>query len=589
MIGRIFEDRYEVVSKLGTGGMADVYLANDKLLGRQVALKILSSKYANDEQFIERFRREASSAACLNHPNIVQIYDRGEAEGTYFIAMEVLQGRSLKQIIVKHAPLNPDLMVSISTQIIEALRFAHRRDIIHRDIKPQNIIIDSEGRVKVTDFGIARAGGSSTMTEAGSILGTAHYLSPEQAQGRPVEAASDLYSLGIVMYEMATGKLPFVAENPVSIAMQHVNDAPRPPREIVPDFPENLEAVILRALGKKPTDRYLTADAFLDDLKRVQHGEEIAPPPMYVDTPTQVLGAVPEPNGQRTQIRYRPLEDGTQTTTIARPPKDPPKNKRRYWPLILVIVLLLALAGGAYAVAAMYDSSAKQVTVPDVVGKLQVDAVAVLSKAGLKPKPVSEASDTVEIGRVIRQDPQKDTKQREDTQVTIYISTGPAKTPDVTTTTHAAVIVPDLVGKTEAVARDILIQQGFVPDVKSMSSDKPKGTVFDQNPTAGKSVQYGATVTIYVSNSTKVTVPDLSGDTLAAATTALNKLNLVANPQYQPSSSANAGHVIGQDPLPGNSVAEHSTVTITIGTGPATTTSSTTTTSPSGTSTTGST
>ena len=175
---------------------------------RQVALKVLSSRYAHDEQFVERFRREASSAAGLNHPNIVQIYDRGEAEGTYYIAMEYLEGRSLKEIIVKYAPLSPELLVSVAVQILEALRFAHRRDVIHRDIKPQNIIIDNDGRVKVTDFGIARAGSASTMTEAGSILGTAHYFSPEQAQGQPVEAASDLYSLGVVMYEMATGQLP---------------------------------------------------------------------------------------------------------------------------------------------------------------------------------------------------------------------------------------------------------------------------------------------------------------------------------------------------------------------------------------------
>ena len=252
LIGRVFDDRYEVVGKLGSGGMADVYLANDRLLGRQVALKILSTRYAHDEQFVERFRREASSAAGLNHPNIVQIYDRGEAEGTYYIAMEYLEGRSLKEIILKYAPLSSDRLIPISVQILEALRFAHRRDVIHRDIKPQNIIIDNDDRVKVTDFGIARAGSASTMTEAGSILGTAHYLSPEQARGQPVEAASDLYSLGVVMYEMATGKLPFDGDNPVSIAMQHVHEQPTPPGNIAPDIPENLEAVILRSLGKHP-------------------------------------------------------------------------------------------------------------------------------------------------------------------------------------------------------------------------------------------------------------------------------------------------------------------------------------------------
>ena len=327
---------------------------------RQVALKVLSSRYAHDEQFVERFRREASSAAGLNHPNIVQIYDRGEAEGTYYIAMEYLEGRSLKEIIVKYAPLSPELVVSVAVQILEALRFAHRRDVIHRDIKPQNIIIDSDGRVKVTDFGIARAGSASTMTEAGSILGTAHYFSPEQAQGQPVEAASDLYSLGVVMYEMATGRLPFDGDNPVSIAMKHVHDQPPTPRTINPLIPENLEAVILRSLGKRPVDRYLTAQAMLDDLRRVQEGEPVAAPNGFNEEATRVMApaAAAEAAGaagptQSTQVRRRPPDLPAPIIE----PDEQPGRPRSVWPWVLVIILILALAGAAYVILSNWNTA----------------------------------------------------------------------------------------------------------------------------------------------------------------------------------------------------------------------------------------
>ena len=258
--------------------------------------------------------REASSAAGLSHPNIVQIYDRGEAEGTYYIAMEYLEGRSLKDLIVRYAPLSTQHVVSLGTQMLEALRYAHRRDIVHRDIKPQNIIVDDEGRLKVTDFGIARAGSASAMTEAGSILGTAQYLSPEQAQGGLVEAASDLYSLGVVMYEMATGVLPFTGDNSVTIAMKHVSEPPVPPRVLVPAIPENLERVILRSLAKQPEKRYITAQAFLEDLQRVQRGETVAPAPVFApsdlgdgrsaeDQVTQVMGRMAVTPSQPTQMR----------------------------------------------------------------------------------------------------------------------------------------------------------------------------------------------------------------------------------------------------------------------------------------------
>src|ERR671937_1764853 len=228
LIHTLFDGRYKILRKLGAGGMANVYLAEDQELGRRVAIKILNERHANDEQFVERFRREAKNAAALSHPNIVSIYDRGEAEGTYYIAMEYLDGRSLKQLIVSRGPAPVNIAIDYAQQVLGAMRFAHRHGIVHRDIKPHNVMVDNEGRLKVTDFGIARAG-PSQMTEVGSIIGTAQYLSPEQARGAPVDQTSDLYSVGIVLYEMLTGRVPFTGDTAVEIAMKHLSQVPKPP------------------------------------------------------------------------------------------------------------------------------------------------------------------------------------------------------------------------------------------------------------------------------------------------------------------------------------------------------------------------
>src|SRR6202521_2763079 len=275
LIDSLFDGRYKIVRKLGTGGMANVYLAEDQELGRRVAIKILNDRHAGDEQFVERFRREAKNAAALSHPNIVSIYDRGEAEGTYYIAMEYLDGRSLKELIVQRGPAPVTVSVEYARQILSALRFAHRHGIVHRDIKPHNVLVDAEGRVKVTDFGIARAG-VSQMTEAGSIVGTAQYLSPEQARGADVDQRSDLYSLGIVIYEMLTGKVPFTGDAPVEIAMKHLNAVPEPPSKLRPEIPHDLDAIVMRALAKEPDQRYASAEEMDADLARVARGVAVS-------------------------------------------------------------------------------------------------------------------------------------------------------------------------------------------------------------------------------------------------------------------------------------------------------------------------
>lgn len=563
MIGRVFDDRYEVVRLLGTGGMAEVYLVHDRHLGRDVALKVLSTRYARDAQFIERFRREASSAAGLNHPNIVQIYDRGEAEGTYYIAMEYLEGRSLKELIVQYAPLRTQHAVALSMQILEALRYAHRKDIVHRDIKPQNIIVDDEGRVKVTDFGIARAGSASTMTEAGSILGTVQYLSPEQAQGGQVEASSDLYSLGVVLYEMATGVLPFTGDNPVTIAMKHVSEAPVPPRVLVPAVPENLERVIMRALAKRPEQRYITAQAFLEDLERVQRGETVAPAPAFApstldphglrdDQATQVMGRVPTIPSQPTQVRP---SSGTRRGAPSAVSEDPPeKNARAWWPWVLVLFFVLVLAGGAYALVTSMNRSGDTVTVPRLVGLTQAAAEKEATTAGLILKIAGKQASTLPDGQVTGQNPAEGDKARKNSTVQVWLAAA-----------KATVEVPKLVSLTEAKA--IATMNGLdltLAPATHQASARPAGEVVSQDPVAGKKVPPGTEITIVVSSgppAKQAAVPYLVGMDQGKALTVLVGLKLTGLTQPRKSDRP-VGEVVDQSPTTGISVAEGSLVII---------------------------
>src|SRR5919107_862829 len=303
LIDTLFDGRYRISRKLGSGGMANVYLASDQELGRRVAIKILDDRHARDEQFVERFRREAQNAAGLSHPSIVSIYDRGEAEGTYYIAMEHVEGRTLKELLVARGPSPLGIAIDYTRQILSALRFAHRNGIVHRDIKPHNVIVDGEGRVKVMDFGIARAGAASQMTEAGSIIGTAQYLSPEQARGAPVDQTSDLYSTGIVLFELLTGTVPFSGETPVEIAMKHLSQVPEPPSELRREVPDDLDLVVLRALSKEPRDRYQSAAAMDADLETVAHGGHV--PVETAEAATMVIGGGAVDSTGVTQVTRR--------------------------------------------------------------------------------------------------------------------------------------------------------------------------------------------------------------------------------------------------------------------------------------------
>jgi serine/threonine-protein kinase len=578
LINTVFDGRYRILRKLGSGGMANVYLAEDEDLGRRVAIKILNDRYANDDLFIERFRREAKAAAGLSHPNIVSIYDRGEAEGTYYIAMEVIEGRSLKELILTRGALPVAQSVAFAKQLLEALRFAHRHGIIHRDIKPHNVLVSTderakrhETRLKVTDFGIARHG-ASQMTEAGSIMGTAQYLSPEQARGAPVTAASDLYSAGVVLYEMLTGKVPFNGDSAIEIAMKHVTEAPKPPSHLRSEIPPALDQVVLRSLSKDPEDRYQTADDFIEDLERVEAGLPLSRETS--DAATALLATVPVA-GSTTEVLPR-----TPATRVAppRPPaKQPPRvpppyppeyrygdrppRRRRFLPWLLVL-LFLAAAGiaGWYVYNQIQEQleASEPVGVPNVVGLERQLAVAKLEEAGLEADVEEQPDPEALPGIVFEQNPRAGSRLQKGDSVTILVSTGPRK-----------VDVPRLVGKQYDDAIQILDDAGLKWRKEEVFSKKPPGQVVRQNPKAGEQLAEGSTVILTVSKGIeRVAVPDVLQQTEESARQELAAAGFEVQVVEQPSSDTPAGVVFAQSPDPGTEAPKGSTVQINVSTGP---------------------
>jgi eukaryotic-like serine/threonine-protein kinase len=570
LINTLFDGRYRIVRKLGSGGMANVYLAEDEDLGRRVAIKILNERYANDDAFIERFRREAKSAASLSHPNIVSIYDRGEAEGTYYIAMEVIEGRSLKELIMTRGPLPIAEAVHHARQILQALRFAHRHGIIHRDIKPHNILIGEQG-LKVTDFGIARYG-PSQMTEAGSIMGTAQYLSPEQARGAPVTASSDLYSVGIVLYEMLTGRVPFSGDSAIEIAMKHLNDWPKPPSKMRPEIPDDIDHIVLRALAKAPEDRYQSAEEFIEDLERVEAGL-----PLSAETSeaaTALLNVTPV--GASTEVLSGDATRVTQPrpyTPARRPPtyppaypryEEPPPKRRRIGPWLLVLALLAAAAlAGWYVYTQIQDQLADStVPVPLVEGLREENAKAVIEEAGLVPNVVRGPDAEVDPGFVARQEPKEGTEIAEGGEVTIFVSTGPRKT-----------IVPDVVGMNYDDAIRALRDAGLDWRRRDVFSNRRAGRVVGQEPESGEEVVEGTTVLLRVSKGAQqVTVPDVIDQSEASARSELENAGFKVQAFTAPSDETPEGFVISQTPAPGEKAPKGSTVQIVLSTGPDTVT-----------------
>jgi beta-lactam-binding protein with PASTA domain/tRNA A-37 threonylcarbamoyl transferase component Bud32 len=559
LIDSLFDGRYRIVRKLGTGGMANVYLAEDQELGRRVAIKILDDRHASDEQFVERFRREAKNAAGLSHPNIVSIYDRGEAEGTYYIAMEYLDGRSLKELIVSRGPAPVNVTIEYARQILQALRFAHRNAIVHRDIKPHNVLVDADGRLKVTDFGIARAG-ASEMTEAGSIIGTAQYLSPEQAKGTTVDHRSDIYSIGVVLYELLTGRVPFTGDTAVEIAMRHLSAVPEAPSALRPDVPHELDMVVLRALAKDPDDRYQSAEEMDAELERVSRGLGVSPE--TEEAATMILSGVGATTEATTVLRP---SGPPRPPVYGRPPvyyEEPPPRSRAIWPWLLALVLL---AGAAVAGWYVYNqvqgqlNSSKPIAVPDVRGIRELQADLKIRNAGLLPHVIRTPSLAQPETFVYNQDPLPGNHTDKGNQVTIYVSEGPPKT-----------TVPEERGKSSLDAVQDLNAANLRANVKSVPSNKPADTVLAQDPLPGTKVKQGTTVRINVSKGPQpVNVPDVTTLPFDQAASQLQSAGFsVARTDVQSDQPANT--VVAESPTAGAQVAKGSTVTLSVSKGPAT-------------------
>ncbi len=499
----VFDGRYLVIRKLGTGGMATVYLAEDQELGRRVAIKTLDERHAQDEQFVERFRREAKSAAVLSHPNIVAVYDRGQFDGTYYIAMEYLEGKTLKELLVARGATPVRVAVDYARQILAALEFAHRNGIVHRDIKPHNVIVAPDGRVKVMDFGIARSG-SSQVTEAGSIIGTAQYLSPEQARGAPAGPPADIYSTGIVLYEMLTGSVPFTGETPLEVAMQHLSAVPEAPSKQRPDIPHEIDAIVLRAMAKDPEQRYKSARDMDADLARFAAGLSVSP--ATEEAATSVLAGAGVAAAATNVIGGSEAPTTYRRSTDRYYDYDRAVRRRPIWPWLLAALLLVAAAFASYYV---YDRIAEQiggadsVSVPFVEGKLQSLAVREIRQAGLVPQVRRRPNANVEVNRVFDQEPAEGEDVDKGSTVVIVVSSGVAKT-----------TVPDVVGDT----RDDAVQTLTAADLdvqrdREVYSEKPVGEVTAQNPGAGTRLARGETVFINVSRGIKqVSVPSVVGE-----------------------------------------------------------------------------
>lgn len=593
-IGEILGGRYEILKRIGSGGMADVYMAIDQKLNRKVAVKVLKPEYVDDEKFLKKFQTEAQAIASLTHPNIVNIYDVGLEEGVNYIVMELAGGITLKEYIKRKGRLSPQETVDISLQIASALSHAHNHHIIHRDIKPQNILISDDGMIKVTDFGIAKAANANTVTSTATAIGSVHYISPEQAKGRFCDEKSDIYSLGITMYEMVTGRVPFDHENGVTIALMHLQNEITPPSEITEGIPDSLEKIILKCVMKKPEERYQTADELIEDLKLVfqdTSGDYVGFAPAVDDSPTILVdqdelqqkedeekekAGEPEPDEEN---GYLAEDDGEEEGMNSKIEK--------------LIIVLAAVVGAIILIAVITfvvrssglfrsgdEASTEQITtasedseeetadkyqVPNVVGMSLSQAKEAIGD-NLKIETKTQASSSYKAGLVIEQSLKSDSEVKKGDTITLTVSSGESKT-----------TIPNVKGKSQSAATSTLQSAGFKVSVKTAySSSVGEGKVISQSPSSGSKASAGTTVTITVSSgSEQVTVPNLSYYTESEARQQLKNMGLtLGSVTRKYDNNVEKNQVISQSISSGTKVSKGTAVgiTVSLGSRPSTTT-----------------
>jgi beta-lactam-binding protein with PASTA domain/predicted Ser/Thr protein kinase len=532
MLGKVFNQRYRLKEKIGSGGMAEVYLADDLLLNREVAVKVLHAQFAADPAFIQRFRHEAQAAANLNHPNIVNIYDWGNEGDLYYIVMEYVQGRDLKEVLNNEGRLQPERAAEIAAEVCAALQFAHRNNLVHRDIKPHNIIITDIGQVKVMDFGIAREGNGGGITQTGMVMGTPQYISPEQAQGLAVDGRSDIYSMGIVLYEMLTGQVPFDDPSPVTITYKQVREDPVPPSVINPEIPPTLEAIVMKAMSKNPANRFQSAQEMKADLLRFLEGMPVSATPV--------------------------LPESSYTGTVASPAGGP----GRKWPWIVVgVVAVLVVVGVVLAV--VLGGGGGTVEVPNLQGMTEEQASETLEGLGLKLGDIEDQyieDETQQAGMVISQDPEWGTLL--------------AKGEKVGVTVTRELRMPEVTGMTRAEAEDALKKLGITVievNTRSVEDEEDVDRVLSQNPPDGQLISPATSVELEVGvEQKKVAVPGVVGNTQEAAVEELEAAGFEVTVTEEASSEVAEGRVIRQSPLANQKAMEGSTVTIWVSAGPST-------------------